>query len=211
MSKSLTIHHQDTLEDHPDTRSPDTHQDPFAKTVFGFWLYLMTDCLLFATLFCTFAVLHNSTYGGPSARILFHLPTVFGETMILLFSSFICGCSMLYALRNAKTKVMLCLIVTFLLGVSFLFIELSEFTDIVQGGHSWQDSAFLSSYFTLVGTHGLHITFGMLWIAVMIAQIYRLGVTTNTFRRLAVLNMFWHFLDVVWIFIFTFVYLMGVI
>ncbi len=211
MSKPLTIHHQDTLEAHADTRLPDPHQDVFSKTTLGFWIYLMTDCLLFATLFCTYAVLHNNTFGGPSSRQLFDLPTAFAETMILLVSSVTCGFGMLSALKNEKNKIIAWLAASFLLGAAFVAIELTEFTHLVQEGHSWSVSAFLSSFFTLVGTHGLHVSVGLLWMAVLMAQIFWFGVTVFTFRRLIVFSMFWHFLDLVWIFIFTFVYLMGVI
>ena len=200
-----------TPEPHPDTRTPDPHQDTFSKTVLGFWMYLMTDCILFATLFATYAVLHNSTFGGPSSRELFSLSTAFVETMILLFSSFTCGFALLAALQNKKNEVLAWFAVTFLLGACFVAIELHEFTQLVQEGNSWKRSAFLSSFFTLVGTHGLHVSAGLFWMLVMMVQVAISGITAVTFRRLVVLNMFWHFLDLIWIFIFTFVYLMGVI
>lgn len=209
MRHSLTIHHTPDL--HPDTSIPDPHQDTYSKTVLGFWIYLMTDCLLFATLFCTYAVLHNNTFGGPSSRDIFDLSTAFIETMILLFSSVTCGFAVLSSLRNDKIKAVAWLAASFALGASFVALELREFTHLVHEGNSWQRSAFLSSFFTLVGTHGLHVSIGLLWMAVMIAQVFLEGVTVFTFRRLVVFSMFWHFLDVVWIFIFTFVYLMGVI
>lgn len=211
MSKPLAIHHQDTLERYPDTRTPDPHQDTFSKTVFGFWIYLMTDCLLFATLFSSYAVNHNNTFGGPSSRELFSLSTSFAETMILLFSSVTCGLGILSALKNEKNKVIGWLAISFLLGASFIMLELTEFTHLVQEGNSWTKSAFLSSFFTLVSTHGLHVTIGLLWMIVMMGQVFWQGVTVDTFRRLVVFSLFWHFLDLVWIFIFTFVYLMGVI
>lgn len=211
MNIPLNIHHQDTLEDHPDTSIPDPHQDTFAKTVLGFWMYLMTDCLLFATLFATYAVLHHSTFGGPSSRDLFDLTTAFTETMILLFSTVTCGFAMLSSLKNKKNHVIFWLFITFLLGASFVSIELHEFRNLVQEGNSWQRSAFLSSFFTLVGTHGLHVSVGLFWMIVMMAQLFWSGVTAITFRRLVVFSLFWHFLDLIWIFIFTFVYLMGVI
>jgi len=207
--KPLIVHH--TPDPYADTHSPDTHQDTFSKTVLGFWMYLMTDCILFAALFTTYAVLHNNTFGGPSSRELFSLSTSFTETMILLFSSVTCGLGMLSALRNDKNRVVAWFSVAFLLGASFVAIELNEFTHLVHEGNSWRRSAFLSSFFTLVGTHGLHVSIGLLWMFVMMIQVYLLGVTAITFRRLAVFSMFWHFLDLVWIFIFTFVYLMGVI
>lgn len=204
-----TIHH--TPDPHADTSLPDPNQDTFFTTVLGFWMYLMTDCVLFAAFFATYAVLHNNTFGGPSSRELFSLSAAFLETMILLFSSVTCGLAMLAALRNAKKHVMFWLAVTFLLGASFIALELHEFTHLVQEGNSWTRSAFLSSFFALVGTHGLHVSIGLLWILVVAMQVSFWGITIDTFRRLVIFSLFWHFLDVVWIFIFTFVYLMGVI
>lgn len=209
MSHSLTIHH--TPEAHPDLSTPDPHQDTFSKTILGFWMYLMTDCILFATLFTTYAVLQGSTFGGPSSKDLFSLSTAFVETMILLFSTVTCGFGMLSALKNKKRYVLVWLGLTFLLGASFIALEIHEFTHLVQEGNSWTKSAFLSSFFTLVGTHGLHVSIGMLWMVVVIAQVFWFGITVNTFRRLVLFSMFWHFLDLIWIFIFTFVYLIGVI
>lgn len=211
MTDWLTIHHADTLEAHADTSLPDPHQDTFSRTVLGFWMYLMTDCLLFGSLFATYAILHHSTFGGPSSRELFSLSTAFVETMILLLSSVACGFGMLASLRNETSKTIAWLAVAFALGASFVAMELHEFSHLVQEGNSWQRSAFLSSFFTLVGTHGLHVSIGLCWLAVMMAQLYFKGITVATFRRLVVFSLFWHFLDLVWIFIFTFVYLMGVL
>lgn len=204
----LTSHH---VPEHADTSVPDPHQDTFSKTVLGFWMYLMSDCILFASLFATYAVLHNSTFGGPSSRDIFDLSTAFTETMILLFSSVTCGFGVLAALRNKKSQVIAWFAVTFLLGATFIAIELHEFIHLVNEGNSWTRSAFLSSFFTLVGTHGLHVSVGLLWMIVMMIQVFLLGITVITFRRLVVFSLFWHFLDLVWIFIFTIVYLMGVI
>jgi cytochrome o ubiquinol oxidase subunit 3 len=191
--------------------TPDPHQDVFSKTILGFWMYLMTDCLLFCSLFATYAVLHHETFGGPSSKDLFDLNTAFAETMILLLSSVTCGLGMLAALKEDVLKILTWFSVSFLLGASFVGIELMEFTQLVQEGNSWTKSAFLSSFFTLVGTHGLHVTVGLLWMAVMLTQVFLWGVTISTFRRLVCFSLFWHFLDLVWIFIFTFVYLMGVL
>ncbi len=187
------------------------HQEIYAKTVLGFWLYLMSDCILFATLFATYAVLHNNTYGGPTSRDLFNLPYALTETLILLTSSFTCGLGMLFARRHHLYKVFTLFGITFLLGISFLVLEINEFIHLVQEGYSWQRSAFLSAYFTLIGTHGLHITSGLLWIIVMMAQILFSGLTLVHLKRLMCLSLFWHFLDIIWIFIFTIVYLMGAI
>jgi cytochrome o ubiquinol oxidase subunit III len=205
------IHHEETLRLPADTRTPDPHQDTYAKNVFGFWLYLMTDCLLFASLFATYAILHQNTFGGPSSKEIFSLPLAFAETMILLFSSLTCGLAILASLKNKKKQVITWLAISFLLGATFVGLELHEFTQLLEEGHSWKVSAFLSAYFGLVGTHGLHVTIGLLWLIVIIAQLAWQGINVDTFRRLSIFSLFWHFLDVVWIFIFTFVYLMGVI
>lgn len=180
-----------------------------SKTLFGFWMYLMTDCILFATLFATYAVLHNNTYGGASAKELFSLPFALTETLILLTSSFTCGLAMTAAHRQQKNQVLGWYAITFILGVAFLSMELTEFAHLIRDGHGWRASGFLSAFFTLVATHGLHITFGLIWIILFGIEVWQRGITPVTYRRLSCLGMFWHFLDVVWIFIFTVVYLMG--
>lgn len=182
-----------------------------SKSIFGFWVYLMTDCVLFASLFATYAVLRKSTYGGPGGEELFSLPFVLIETLILLTSSFTCGLAILAARRGIKVQTMQWLGVTFLLGLSFLALELNEFAHLVVDGHSWRASAFLSAFFTLVGTHGLHITIGLSWMVLMMIMVSRSGLTTVNLRRLICLSLFWHFLDIIWIFIFSVVYLLGVI
>jgi cytochrome o ubiquinol oxidase subunit 3 len=184
--------------------------ETYSKTIFGFWIYIMTDCVLFGTLFATYAVLHNSTYGGPHSDELFHLPSALTETFVLLISSFTCGLAVLAAHHQERIKVIAWLFLTFILGGTFLTIELNEFSQLVQEGNSWERSAFLSSFFTLVGTHGLHITSGLIWLVALIPQIFFRGITVSTVRRLSCFSLFWHFLDVIWIFIFTLVYLMGV-
>ncbi|KAF3362725.1 Cytochrome bo(3) ubiquinol oxidase subunit 3 [Chlamydiales bacterium STE3] len=209
MINTLTVRH--THDPYADTSSPDPHQDTFSKTVLGFWIYLMSDCLLFAALFTTYAVLHEGTFGGPTSHDILSLPTAFLETMILLCSTISCGLAMLAAKREKINQVYIWLIVTFLLGSSFVFMELKEFSHLLHEGNSWEKSAFLSSFFTLVGTHGLHVSVGLLWIIVMIGQLLYSSITITTFRRLVLFSMFWHFLDLIWIFIFTFVYLIGVI
>ncbi len=187
----------------------EVHASITSRTLFGFWVYIMTDCVLFATLFATYVVLHNNTYGGPSASQLFHLPFALTETLILLTSSFTCGLVMLAAHRQDIKKILTWCAITFLLGALFLGMEIHEFIKLAQEGNGWHRSGFLSAYFTLVGTHGMHITAGLLWIAVVMAQVWQRGVTFYTYKRLATLSLFWHFLDIVWIFIFTVVYLMG--
>ncbi len=182
-----------------------------SKTALGFWIYLMTDCILFASLFATYAVLRNNTAGSPSSHELFELPFVLNETLLLLVSSLTCGFALLAGLRGHKKQVIFWLSMTFLLGAGFLTMEISEFNKFISEGAGYDKSGFLSSFFTLVGTHGLHITAGLVWIIVLGTQIITQGITQTTSKRLLLFSLFWHFLDIVWIFIFTIVYLMGVI
>ena len=189
-------------------KSHTTH-DQTDVTTFGFWVYIMSDCLLFASLFATFAVLRNNTWGGPSGAELFSLHFVLAETLILLTSSFTCGLAML-ALRRGHSKELIALLAaTALLGASFVTLELKEFSNLIAEGHGWRESGFLSAFFTLVGTHGLHVTGGLVWMLVSIIQVAHRGISDMTMRRILSLALFWHFLDVVWIFIFTFIYLFG--
>ncbi|HWZ47903.1 MAG TPA: cytochrome o ubiquinol oxidase subunit III [Herbaspirillum sp.] len=183
------------------------HHDDSTKTTVGFWIYLMSDCLIFSVLFATFGVLAANTAGGPSGKDLFELPYVFGETTLLLISSFTFGMAMLNLPTGRKNKVIGWLAVTFLLGAGFIGMELYEFGNLIHQGAGPGTSAFLSAYFTLVGTHGLHVICGLLWIAVLMHQIKRFGLDGMTQRRLACLSLFWHFLDLVWICVFTFIYL----
>jgi len=179
------------------------------KTLFGFWVYLMTDCLLFGSLFATYAVLHGNTFGGLAADDLFNMPVALAETLILLTSSFCCGLAMLAVQAGRKRQALLWLGFTAALGLTFLTFEIREFAQLVADGDSWARSGFLSAFFTLVGTHGLHITIGLLWLGVLVWQVIHRGFTKHVVRRLTLFSMFWHFLDVIWIFIFTVVYLMG--
>lgn len=181
----------------------------YDKTTFGFWIYIMTDCVAFATLFAVYAVLRNNTFGGPSARELFNLQFALAQTFILLLSSYTSGLFLLASKEKAYTRAVTWLGVTFLLGAWFLSLELYEFQKLVSEGNSWQRSAFLSSYFTLVGTHGFHIAIGLIWIGVLLGRITKKGFSDNVIRQLTCFGMYWHFLDVIWIFIFTIVYLMG--
>lgn len=180
------------------------------RTSIGFWLYLMTDCILFASLFATFAVLRNETAGGPDGREIFSMPLVLTETIILLTSSYSCGIA-LVSMKHCKIRQMVsALIVTYMLGVAFLTIEVTEFISLINEGSGPQHSAFLSAFFTLVGTHGFHILIGLIWLVTLIAVLARKGLTSKLTRQVTLFGLFWHFLDLVWIFIFTVVYLMGV-
>jgi cytochrome o ubiquinol oxidase subunit 3 len=187
----------------------DEEVEIFEKKTLGFWIYLMTDCVLFATLFATFAVLRNATAGGPGGPDLFDMPFVLIETMILLTSSFTIGMALLGSARGYKKQTLVWLFVTFVLGIVFLAMELSEFSVLIADGDGPQRSAFLSAYFTLVGTHGLHIAIGLLWMAVVIVRLWRHNFKKTDLNRLVLLGLFWHFLDIIWIFIFSFVYLIG--
>ena len=191
-----------------------THARPLeedAKTVFGFWVYLMTDLVLFASLFAMYAVLHANTAGGPSAHELFDGPLVLTETLILLTSSFVVGLTMLSARAHKRALVIAGLVVTMFLGVTFLAIEMAEFASLVAAGHSWAQSGFLSAYFVLVGTHGLHIFVGLLWALTLFENIVHKGLSQGNMRKLVLFSLFWHFLDIIWICIFTLVYLVGII
>jgi cytochrome o ubiquinol oxidase subunit 3 len=178
-------------------------------TLLGFWLYLMSDCLVFACLFAVYAVLGRSYAAGPSGADLFDLPLVALNTSLLLVSSITYGFAMLEMQKKKVGAVLAWLAITGLLGAGFIGLELFEFTHLIHEGAGPQRSAFLSSFFTLVGTHGLHVTFGIIWLITLMVQVGRGGLTAANRRRLMCLSMFWHFLDVVWIGVFTFVYLMG--
>ena len=177
--------------------------------IFGFWVYLMTDLVIFAVLFATFIVMRDSTFGGPSGRQLFELPAAFAETILLLTSSFTCSLATLAVHRKQKRLSIFWFIVTFALGLAFLSIEIAEFSKFIHEGASWKRSGFLSSFFTLVGTHGLHISIGLLWMIVAMSRIWFRGLSAPDVSRIFRLAFFWHFLDIVWVFIFTVVYGMG--
>ncbi|WJH41862.1 cytochrome o ubiquinol oxidase subunit III [Aliirhizobium terrae] len=182
-----------------------------SSTNLGFWLYLMSDCLIFAMLFATYAVVGRNYAAGPSPADLFDLKLVAINTAMLLFSSITYGLAMLQMERNAKAETLFWLAITGLFGLAFLGIELYEFYHLIHEGATPQRSAFLSAFFTLVGTHGLHVTFGIIWLVVLMAQVKMHGLIPENRRRLMCLSMFWHFLDVIWIGVFSVVYLMGVV
>ena len=190
------------------------HHDDTDITVFGFWTYLMSDLILFGTLFIAFAVLSSHIPAGtPSPKELFGdtLGFVLTETFALLISSVTFGFAVLASYKKNVNQVIVWLIVTFLFGASFIGMELYEFHHLVHAGHGPSHSAFLSAFFTLVGTHGIHVTSGLVWMIVLMTQIKKYGLTTANTRRLACLSLFWHFLDIVWICVFSVVYLLGVV
>jgi cytochrome o ubiquinol oxidase subunit III len=187
------------------------YHDTVAIQTFGFWIYLMSDLILFATLFATFVVLGHNYANGPTGKELFDLPYLLGETLFLLFSSVTYGLVMLAVHDGRQKWVLIGLAVTFLLGLGFVSMEINEFHGLMAQGFGPDKSAFLSSFFTLVGTHGTHVTFGLIWMAVMMGQVAVKGLTSPVQSRLMRLSMFWHFLDIIWIGIFSIVYLMGVV
>ena len=198
-----------TLSKQHDAHAAHGHHDAGANKVFGFWIYLMSDCIIFATLFATYAVMVHNTAGGPSGKNFFELPYVLGETALLLFSSITYGFSVIAMNRNSKNAVVGWLVLTFLLGLGFIGMEINEFHHLIAEGWGPQRSGFLSAFFTLVGTHGLHVTCGLIWMLVLMYQVATRGLNAANRTRIMCLSLFWHFLDVVWICVFTVVYLMG--
>jgi len=185
------------------------HAQRRGMTGFGFYLYLLSDCLLFATLFAAFAVLRGAVAGGPGGHQLFDLRNAFIETACLLTSSLTCGLAMLASDRRDTASAMGYLAITFVLGTVFLALELTEFARMIAGGAGPSRSAFLSAFFTLVSTHGLHVTAGLAWLVTLFVQIRQRGFTEGVLRRLFCFSLFWHVIDVVWIAVFSFVYLIG--
>jgi cytochrome o ubiquinol oxidase subunit 3 len=187
------------------------YSDVIGVQASGFWIYLMSDLIIFATLFATFIVLRPGYANGPTGKEIFDLKYTLGETMFLLFSTFAYGMVMLAVHAGKRKLVLTGLVVTFLLGLGFVLMEIHEFYGLVAAGHGPDTSAFLSSFFTLVGTHGTHVTVGLIWMATLIGQVAVKGLTHPVESRLTRLSMFWHFLDVIWIGIFSIVYLTGVV
>ncbi len=184
---------------------------PENGTLIGFWLYLMSDCLVFATLFATYGVIGGAFAGGPSPSTLFELPTVAVNTAMLLLSSITYGFAMLAMEKGRRPQTLAWLAVTGLFGLALVGLEVTEFAHFIHEGAGPQRSAFLSAFFALVGTHGLHVSFGIIWLGVLMTQVGQRGLGPEVQRRLMCLSMFWHFLDVVWIGVFSFVYLIGVL
>ena len=178
---------------------------------YGFWIFLLSDIVMFSAFFAAFAVLGGNTAGGPSGRQLFDLNEVAAETLCLLVSSFTCGLASLAAAARYKIKFYSAMAVTGLLGAAFLGLELHEFIGLVARGAGPQRSAFLSSFFTVVGCHGLHVTVGLLWLGTMMAQVWAKGFRQDILRRIMCFSLFWHALDIIWVALFTVVYLMGML
>lgn len=187
------------------------HPPEGLSTSIGFWIYLMSDCLMFAVLFAVFGVLGGSYAAGPGPKDLFDLELVALNTAFLLLSSITYGFAMLAMVRDNARGTLMWLGITLVFGLAFLAVEIYEFQHLIHLGAGPQRSAFLSAFFALVGTHGLHVAFGCLWLVTLMIQIRQRGLIDANRRRLSCLSMFWHFLDVIWIGVFTFVYLLGMI
>jgi cytochrome o ubiquinol oxidase subunit 3 len=177
---------------------------------YGFWIFILSDMVMFSCLFAAYAVLAGNTAGGPSGAELFNVRNVFIETMCLLLSSYTCGLGALSAERRQSARFLIFAVLTFVLGAAFVFIEATEFAGMVARGAGPSRSAFLSSFFTLVGTHGAHVTGGLIWLVYLVAQVMVKGLRAPVLRRLLCWSLFWHALDIVWIGVLTLVYLMGV-
>ena len=185
--------------------------EKYEEKEFGFWLYLMSDAVIFALLFATYLVMVGNTAGGPTGKELFSLERAAGETALLLFSSTTFGLAAVALSAGDRAKVLLWLGVTFVLGAGFIFLEVGEFSGMIAQGAGPERSGFLSAFFTLVGTHGLHVSVGLLWILVMFGQVLIKGLTAPVASRLMRLGLFWHFLDIIWVVIFSVVYLPGLL
>ena len=193
--------------------APASEAGPAPKRIvvaYGFWIFLLSDIVMFSALFAAYAVLLRATAGGPTGAQLFSQASVAIETACLLVSSYTCGMMTLAVNARRRGGTYFFAVVTFLLGAAFLYLEVREFTDMIARGATPQRSAFLSAYFTLVGCHGLHVTAGLIWLAVMLAQVAVRGFRASVQRRLLCFALFWHALDIIWVWLFTVVYLMGV-
>jgi cytochrome o ubiquinol oxidase subunit 3 len=176
---------------------------------YGFWIFILSDMVMFSALFAAFAVLRGNTAGGPTGAELFNLRNVFIETMCLLISSYTCGLTVLSAERRQPSRFLIFAVATLVLGAAFLFIEVSEFAHMVEKGAGPSRSGFLSAFFTLVGMHGLHVAAGFIALVYLMAQVIAMGLQAAVLRRLLCWSLFWHALDIVWVGVFTLVYLMG--
>lgn len=200
-----------SLTNNPAQQHAAHHHDSDSTDVFGFWLYIMTDCILFSCLFATYFVLNNAHAVGPHLKSFIDLPYVLVETFFLLASNFT-YCLAMFAVNKKNVKLsVIWLALTFILGAGFVTMEVKEFAHLAHEGYAWHTSGGASAFFTLVGTHGFHVSMGLLWILIMMIQLPLLKLNPVTTKRMVYLGLFWNFLDIVWIFLFTFVYLMGAI
>ena len=186
------------------------HEEAYAKTIFGFWIYLLTDFMLFAAVFAAYAVLRNSTFGGPSGAELFNMPLVFTESYVLLASAFTIGLMGAYAHRGQRGVTFFWLIVSFVLGLIFLGMGYSDLAHMADTGNGIGRSAFTSGYFVLIGMHLFHMLFALMWCIVLAIPMLRFGIGEVEVKRFTCLKMFWQFINIVWVFVLTFVYIVGV-
>ncbi len=186
------------------------NEETYSKTVFGFWLYLLSDFVLFATFLATYLVLRTSTFGGPSAQELLPLSFTLIQTLLILSCSLTSGIADVMAFRKNKNWTIVFFALTFILGLIFTWMMVDGFSTLIEAGNGWQRSGFLSAYFTLLGTHALHMIFALLWILVLLPPVVLYGVTERDIRRLTCLRMFWQFLGLVWVGLYTTIYLMGI-
>ncbi|MHA7582717.1 cytochrome o ubiquinol oxidase subunit III [Paenibacillus vandeheii] len=205
MAQAAAKHGHDHAHDHDHG-----HHDPQELKILGFWFFLISDVILFSVLFATFIVLRDNSAGGPVLSELIKMPGVIAETFILLTSSFTSGLAVL-AMNQGKVKQLISwLAVTAVLGASFIALEVTEFVELIHEGFSYTTSASSGAFFTLVGTHGLHVSLGLIWMIGLMLQLKKRGITDVTRGKINVISLYWHFLDVVWIFLLSIVYLMGV-
>jgi cytochrome o ubiquinol oxidase subunit 3 len=198
------------IKTHHSQPYPDPYHGVYARTVFGFWLFLVTDFILFGTLFATFIVLANSTFGGPGAVELLSPEWAAVQSFILLLASLFSGLAGAAAHRNEKSRALVLLLCTFIAGCVFSYGLFADFARLIEGGSSWDKSAFLSAFFTVLGTHAIHIIFAVLWIPVLAYPLFKeKEVSQDSKRRITCLRMFWQFLNIIWIFIFAIVFFMG--
>jgi cytochrome o ubiquinol oxidase subunit 3 len=198
----------------PETLAPASEAGPAPKRIvvaYGFWIFLLSDIVMFSALFAAYAVLAHATAGGPTGAQLFNQVSVALQTAFLLVSSYTCGLMSLAVNERRQAATYLFAAVTFVLGAAFLALELREFAGMIASGATPQRSAFLSAFFALVGCHGLHVTAGLIWLGVMMAQVAIQGFRPSITRRLLCFALFWHALDIIWVGLFTMVYLMGVV
>jgi cytochrome o ubiquinol oxidase subunit 3 len=190
---------------------PDSYRDEYARTVFGFWIYLLTDFVMFATIFAVYAVLHKSTFGGPGPKELFNLFPVMIQTWILLLTTFFVSLGGAAAHRKQRASTIVYFLIAFIGGLLFLGLMSHDIALFLKRGASWKISGYMSAYFTLIGTFAVHMIFGLIWTIVLLIPVFCRGVDMVDIRRLTCLRMLWQFLNIVWIFIFSLVYLLGVI
>ncbi len=187
------------------------HHDPAGKAIFGFWIYLMTDAIMFAGLFATYAVLHNNTYGGPGIQQITSLHHVLVQTLIFLLSAFTCGLGLVAFHKGKKAALKGWMVITFFLGIAYLVVQYHEYIGVFAMGADWRTSAFMSAYFTLTAIFATHVLVGLLWILVLLVQLMMQGLNTTMKTRFTCLSMYWNYMTLIWIIIFTLIYLMGAI